>query len=202
MSGRWIEVSSDTETPEGRWGHAFRGDDGTLVELPTHMSDPAMAGWIEWMREPGRRCHVLVEGMVIVGIAAPNPRMHPVTDDLFRAFDVDRDEARRWALGPRLWSMRTDASGPEGVWMDCGLLQMTAAEPGFVLTGEHVTIPNGIVPDTMVAQLVGRPLRSVLSHPALDRVDLEILEVDEIPAGLSLRIMPDEGARPIARTAS
>lgn len=167
-----------------------------------HMSDPDMVGWIEWMREPGRSCHVIVEGMMIVGIAAANPRIHPITDRLFEAFGVDPQEARRWALGPRLWSMRTDASGPGGVWMDCGLLQMTAVEPGFVLTGEHVTIPLGVVPETMVAQLVGRPLRSVLSHPALDQVDLEILEVDEIPAGLSLRIMPDEGARPIARTAS
>jgi hypothetical protein len=199
VSGRWIEVTSDTETPEGRWGHAFRGGDGTLVELPARMSDAAMAGWIEWMREPGRRSHVLVEGMVIVGIAAANPRVHPLTDLLFEAFGVDPREARRWALGPRLWSMRTDAPGPEGVWMDCGLLQMTAVETGMVLSGEHVTIPLGMVPETVVAQLVGRPLRSVISHPALDRVGLDILEVHEIPDGLSLRIVPHEGARPIAR---
>lgn len=205
MRPEWTKVVADHDSPEGRRGLAYRTTEGRRVMLPDARPAGDLSGWIAAMEAPGVEARVLVDGNAIIGAAEWNPRVHAITDRLLEAFGADVEAAHRWALGPHLWVSTPDAwalgdvpPGPAVATMTHGLLEMSTLDRDLMLTGGCVVVPHGVLPATALAVAKGRPLRDIVSHPVLNLVDATVLQVAEIPAGVMLRIVPVEGAVPIA----
>lgn len=160
---------------EGQGVHHVTLSDGRRLRIERTEGRPD-SPWSEALNrlQPNHTTRIQTEGDEIVAVGGAAPVMRPVDLDILGVLDIDRDAVLRWAVHDHAaWRKGPMIPSPDPritIWSR--MLDLAVEGDPFEYWRGAVRVHA--LPETVATAIVGLPLRSVVSHPVLDRVDLDI----------------------------